>query len=259
MFGSLIYPAWQFKGVRASLGLYFAYLFASLTIGADKIFAKGLWLAFESSPSFEAPTWIFTYCLTLMLASFAFLFHRSYRLAAVYMWIGLAVLQTIQPVIFDFDFDYLGWLLLAVALCPTVSWTQTEPCHIPRILYFGAWLVLGLSYTCSGLSKIAFPPWIAGEVVMTVVTQNFHIARFDLPFTTNAFWLGLGKASTWFVLTAETLFLPLCIFRPTRALAWLAMTLVHLGIGTLTILTSLNVAMLIFHLFVFDLRFFRTK
>ena len=57
---------------------------------------------------------------------------------------------------------------------------------------------------------------------------------------------------TWGSLMAELLFLPLSVYKPFRAIMWLALSMMQINILLLLDIMDLTLGVLIFHFFVFD-------
>jgi predicted DCC family thiol-disulfide oxidoreductase YuxK len=139
-------------------------------------------------------------------------------------------------------------MLLACALVPETSKGKWA---MPKALYWGAWLILSLGYTVSGVHKLGSPSWVDGTAILRLLDNP--LAR-DVPWRE---WLLHGpafipEAMAFFSLGLELLFLPLALFRWTRPWVWLAMAGMHLGILALVSFADLTLGILMIHLFTFD-------
>ena len=125
--------------------------------------------------------------------------------------------------------------------------------EVPRALYIGAWLLLGLGYTLSGLHKLGSPSWRDGTALRHVLElplardTTLRAAVLSLPG-------GAFAALTYGALVAELFALPLFAIRRLRPFAWWGLVGMQLGILCLLDFADLTLGMLLFHAFVFDAR-----
>jgi len=153
---------------------------------------------------------------------------------------------------------FVGWLLLASALMPEGEpWVWRAAAapdpnwHAPPVLIPGAWLVMALAYSVSGIDKLASPSWLDGSALKHVLESPiarpglFREALLALPAPAL-------RLMSWAALSAEVLFAPLCLTRATRAVAWTATLFLHCGVLIVLNLAELTVGVLMFHALTFD-------
>ena len=149
-------------------------------------------------------------------------------------------------------------LLLSVTVPPGEGLSPLRPpvapWFFPRWSARAAWVLLALGYTFSGLDKLwACPSWRSGQALGLVL--ELPLARpgalRDLLLSLPAPFLALA---TWGALATEILCLPLCLWGRTRPFAWLAATLLQVGILATLGFAELTCGMLLVHWFVFDPR-----
>lgn len=266
------YGARQFRIFRAVFGAYLAVHFGMLSFDAPEVFShEGMLPDGSVNPTsavfpnlllkFDSPTQVtaFTWALAVLSLGIALGVHR--RLLGPLVWYGLACLFNRNVLISNPSLAFVGWLLLALALIPEgegwelLRWNKSpqKPFLLPPRIYWGAWYLLAVGYTASGLHKLSSPSWRDGSALGHVLT--IPLAR-DVPWRT--WFLELDPSvlqmMTWGALAAECLYLPLAIHRATRPFAWLGMVFMHLGILCFIDFADLTCAMLVVHLFLFDPR-----
>ncbi|HEX5036748.1 MAG TPA: HTTM domain-containing protein [bacterium] len=179
------------------------------------------------------------------------------RLAALALWYAWACLINRLAFLEIPSQGYVGWLLLASTLIPGGEpWAvgrKNPRWEMPKILFVGAWIVVALSYSVSGIPKWQSPSWRSGDALRLILENP--VARpgvfRDLALAMPPVVL---KAATWISLGLELFFAPLCLFRLTRKWAWTLMVLLHVAALALFNITSVTMAMLLVHLFLFDPR-----
>jgi predicted DCC family thiol-disulfide oxidoreductase YuxK len=122
---------------------------------------------------------------------------------------------------------------------------------MPAVIFWGAWWLLVGGYTYSGAWKIFSPSWLDGSALHHLLTNP--LARpgvfRDLLL---AFPAPVLKLLTWGALAGELLALPLSLTRRGRAIAWLWMLAMHVGILFVVDFADLTFGMVMIHLFTFD-------
>jgi hypothetical protein len=128
---------------------------------------------------------------------------------------------------------------------------------VPRPLYAGAWLLLGLGYTLSGIHKLGSPSWVDGTALRHVL--ELPLAR-DTALRTALLSLpdAVFEIMTYGALAVELSALPLFLFRATRKFAWAGLIGMQLGILCLLDFADLTAGMLLFHAFVLESTAFPT-
>lgn len=256
-------PAAVFAVWRLGLGCWALFVLGGLWPFRLELYAaqgmprlEGAWWIVFPSPLFvsDAPGVVSALLGVGMACAAGVAVGAGRRGCALGLWFVLCSLAARNPLVFDLSWNYAGWSLLASALVPLGEprwpWGRVpEGWALPPALHAGAVAVFGLSYTVSGLSKLGRPEWWSGEAVPMLLGSG--VAR---PWA--GALLGLPESvlhgMTWGVLAAELLAAPLALSRRGRALGWLAMTGVHLGILATVRLDSLSVGMLVFHLLALD-------
>jgi predicted DCC family thiol-disulfide oxidoreductase YuxK len=268
----------QYSLFRTLLGLYLCIHFAHLLPWAAELFSnEGVLPDAELSPVFAAfpnlyaisdAPWFVHASLTLAsLAGLAFACGWRDRVAAVFMWVVLASLYGRNPLIANPSFPYVGFMLIAhllVAPAPygsnaargrddlAVDW------RLSPAVFLAAWVVLAISYSYSGYTKLLSPSWVAGNNIAYVLDNPLARDWFLRDFM---LWLPtfLISALTWTVLYLELLFAPVALWAPARAWLWAGMLFVQCGFLFLLNFADLTIGMLLFHLFTFDPAWVRAR
>lgn len=256
----------QFAVFRILLGGYLALHFWTLVPYAGELFsnrgmlpdARELPTALFPNPlagatPSDARLWLSVGC-ALAVALAAGVWRRP---VALVLWFGWACLFNRNPFIANPSIPYVGWLLLACAVIPNEAPLRPslprpdDDWAVPQPLYFGAWLLLGLGYTLSGLHKLASPSWLDGTAVRHVL--ELPLAR-DTALRDAALSLprGVFASLAYSGLIAEITALPLFVIPATRPYAWWGLGGMQLGILCLLDFADLTLGMLLFHAFVFD-------
>ncbi len=194
-----------------------------------------------------------------VLASVCLLIGWKDRYAAVWIWYVLACLFARNPLIANPSLPLVGWMALAHAFVPSTpvgrigTWRAPDPTgwQLPKAIWISAWVVLALSYSYSGYTKLLSPSWVAGDNVAIVL--NNPLAR---DYFLREWFLAMPdwslKALTWSILWIELLFAPLALFRRLRPWLWSIMLLVQFGFLFLLNFPDLTFPMLLIHLLTFD-------
>ena len=255
--------------LRIALGLYLAVHFVQLMPYAEELFSRAGMLPdasrlpsarFFPNPLGSAGVAGASVALWVSLGlAVAFAAGIWRRVAAALLWFSWACLFNRNPFIANPSIPYVGWLLLAAAVIP-----DEEPLRpalpraspdwsVPRPLYLGAWLLLGLGYTLSGLHKLGSPSWRDG-------TALHHVLELPLARDTAlrawvlALPAGVFAVLTYGALLAELSALPLFAVRATRPFAWCGLVAMQLGILCLLDFADLTLGILLFHAFLWDSR-----
>jgi len=201
------------------------------------------------------------YCPALLSLTFLYLFGFYRRVTALLLWYGWACMINRSYAYGVPSEGYIGWLLLASTLIPSgepLSFGKKNPnWSLPKELYYGMWLIIGLSYSVSGINKLESVSWRNGEAL--IIIFEGPLARAWLSDILQKLPVGLVKMMTWSSLWLEVLYAPLCLFRQTRVWAWIMMVMLHLGVLCTLNIGNVSFAMLITHFFVFDTRWLSTK
>jgi predicted DCC family thiol-disulfide oxidoreductase YuxK len=175
------------------------------------------------------------------------------RMCALLLWYGLACLVTRNVFIRNPGLPYVGWMLLALTFVRPIRDLGPKEEALPRALYRGAWVLLALGYTISGLHKLGAPSWQDGSALLRLMDNP--LSRPTLVGD----WLRaappiLLQVATYAALALEILFAPLSLWSRSRPWVWLAMIGMHLGIMLTVDFVDLTLGMLMMHAFTFDAR-----
>jgi len=122
---------------------------------------------------------------------------------------------------------------------------------MPALLFAGAWILMAMGYTYSGVTKLVSPSWLDGTAVARVLENPLarpgplRAAILSLPD-------GLLRLGTWATLALELLFAPLALSRRLRPWIWTMALAMHLGLIALIDFADLSLGMVMLHLFTFD-------
>jgi predicted DCC family thiol-disulfide oxidoreductase YuxK len=246
--------------------IHFAYL---LPYGGELFGAEGMLASGDLSPLFavapsllhlsDAPWVVEMLLLSGAVAALFLAAGRFDRIAAGWILLVLISVFTRNPLIANPAMPYMGFMLL-VHLCVSGAYlgragqAQTDfGWRLPQHIFFAAVLILALSYSYSGYTKLLSPGWVAGDTVAYVLENP--LARDwwvrDIAVTVpKALLAGL----TWAILYIELLYAPLYLIRRLRPWLWSAMLVVQFGFLLLLRFPDLTVPMLLMHLLTFDRR-----
>ena len=186
------------------------------------------------------------FCALLTAVSVSFMCGWWPRAAAVLLWFGSTALFHRNNLTANPSLAYIGLLLLLSALVRRDG-------TVPRMAVICAWVLLAAGYSFSGLAKLGSPSWLDGSamtrLMMNPLTRDCMLRNVLLTLPS---WM--MQALTWGTLLLEVAYVPLCLHRSSRGVAWLAMVIMHGGILLLVDFADLTLGMLMMHLFVFDPR-----
>jgi hypothetical protein len=257
------YPHKQFVFFRVFLGTYLVVHFCMLAPYCAELFSNtgvladaSLNLTFNYFPDvlfeFDRPAFVKTFLFILIVLSVVFITGFQGRVVSFLLWYGWASLINRNNFIINPGMPYIGWLLLACAFIPEHKGGKWQ---MPGWAITGAWLILAVGYTVSGIDKLFSISWARGSSLELLLSNplardNFitsYLALLPAQFL---------KIATWTILIAEISFLPLALFEGTRKYAWLLMTVIHLGILCILDFADLTAGMLMIHVFTYDLKWF---
>jgi len=267
------YSPWQFATFRIVFGLYLVWHFALLIPYAAELFSSSgsvpdpmLQKTYAIFPNIlnliEGPIGVTLFVATLTILAGLFTAGYRRRLVSLLLWYGWACLFNRNNFIANPGLPMIGWLLLAISMIPRGEPLsideRKDDWHLPNAIYWGAWLIVGIGYTISGLHKYSSPSWYDGTAIHKLmdnplarvgIIRDIMSSAPDIVFT----------IQTYFSLALEILFLPLVLFRKTRFIAWLAILGMHFGILSMINFTDLTLGVVMFHLFTFDPRWIPAK
>jgi predicted DCC family thiol-disulfide oxidoreductase YuxK len=226
----------QYSLCRALLGAYLFAYFASLLPWVPELLSDGgvlppaipfLRLFPNVLALSDSPTVVIGTITVAALAAVFFTVGLFDRAAAIVIWYVLVCLFGRNPLTTNPSLTFIGWLLLwHVCLPPSPygSWSaraRIDPrggWRMPPMLFAAAWVVMSVSYSYSGYTKLVSSSWVDGTALARVL---------------------------------ELAYAPLALARRARPWIWVAM--MGLLMGTVLIdFAPRSLGMVILHLFTFD-------
>ncbi len=269
------WTAGQYSLFRVLLGCYLCAHFIGLMPWTTEVFSNvGLLPDADASPAFAVPNLLWLsdspgalhgLVISAALAALCFAIGRYDRIAAVWMWLVLMALLARDPLIANPGMPYVGWLLLAHLFI--ASKAQVEPrsgigavarhgrTPVPDAVIAASWVVLALSYSYSGYTKLFSATWLSGDAV-AVVLDNPLVRDWWLRDAFAALPASLLGLLTWFILWVELLYAPLFLVRRLRVWLWSSMLLVQVGFLLLLKFPDLTAPMLLMHMLACEPRWF---
>jgi predicted DCC family thiol-disulfide oxidoreductase YuxK len=268
----------QYSLFRVLFGIYLCIHFVHLAPWSAELFSsQGMLPDGKLSPLFglfpnlfaisDAPSFVLVVLGLSAASAVAFAIGWHDRIAALWMLIVLASLFGRNPLIANPSLPYVGLMLLAHLFVPAAPYGSvaargsSDPdggWSLPRPVYLALWVVMALSYSYSGYTKLLSPSWVAGENIAFVLENPLARAWF-----LRDFFLGLPPIFltllTWTVLYVELFFAPIALFRKARPWIWLAMLVIQFGFLFLLNFADLTGGMLLFHLLTFDPAWIRAR
>lgn len=268
----------QYSLYRAALGAFLCLHFVQLLPYAAEVFAAGGVLeSADLSPYMGVlpnplARWDSISMVTALLVAgavcgVALAIGYLDRVCALLAALILAWLFQRNPLIANPSLPLLGWLLVLHVFVPPRPYGSlaarvyggADPnWRLPRHLHLAAWVMLALSYSYSGYTKLLSPSWLAGDTIALVLENPLardHLLRSAL--------LALPplclQLLTWGVLVVELLFAPLALLRALRPWLWLTMLLVQFGFLIFLDFADLTTPMLLVHLLTFDPRWIAAR
>lgn len=261
----------QYSIFRLLLGIYLFIHFIHLVPWSAELFSNaGVLPEGELSPLFaafpnlywinDAPWFLYLTLTVAALASLALAAGWHDRLAALWIWIVLAGLFGRNPLIANPSLPYVGFMLLAHLFMPASPYGSMSAGRrtdlggtwsLPPPIFLSAWVVLAMSYSYSGYTKLLSPSWLAGDNIAYVLQNPLARSWFlrDLFLWLPPVFLTL---LTWTVLYVELLFAPIALWKRARPWIWLAMLTIQFGFLFLLNFADLTIGMLLFHMLTFD-------
>jgi predicted DCC family thiol-disulfide oxidoreductase YuxK len=261
----------QYSLFRALFGIYLCIHFIHLLPWSTELFSnEGVLPDGRLSPIFDrfpnlfaisdAPWFVYASLGVSAVAALAFALGWQDRVAALWMWLVLASLFGRNPLILNPSMPYVGFMLLAHIFVPTAPFGSMaargrpdlgETWRLPGAIFLSAWVVLALSYSYSGYTKLLSPSWVSGDNIALVLQNPLARSWIMRDFL---LWLPpiFLTVLTWTVLLVELLFAPLALWPKARPWLWSAMLLIQFGFLFLLNFADLTIGMLLFHLFTFD-------
>ena len=182
------------------------------------------------------------------------------KLAAGWMLYVLICLFARNPLISNPALPSVGWMLLLHLFIPSNpfgSWSAKNDLQLgkawfmPRHIYYASVVILALTYSYSGYTKLLSPSWVAGDTIAYVLQNPLARHHFLNDFLLSSPPIVL-KCLTWFILYIELVYAPLTLVRGFHKWLWCGMLLVQFGFLFLLNFPDLTVAMILMHLFTFN-------
>jgi predicted DCC family thiol-disulfide oxidoreductase YuxK len=268
----------QYSVFRTLLGIYLLVHFVYLLPWASEVFSsEGMLADSAKSPLIylfpnilaviDDPWFILLFVSSAAIAALFLIVGYKDKIAAIWIWFVLACLFGRNPLIANPSLPYVGWMLLAHLFVPPYPYGsfsaigRTNPAgtwHMPKEIFLAAWVVLALSYSYSGYTKLLSPSWVAGENINYVL--NNPLAR-DYFLRDLFLWIPpiFLKLLTWTVLYVELFFAVLVLIPKFRMIMWLAMLIIQFGFAFLLNFPDLTAAMVLFHIFTFNPSWVKAK
>ena len=257
----------QYALFRMLFGVYLCAHFVALMPWTTELFSSaGLLPTAELSPAFSVPNllWlsdspVMLHGLLLSAAAAAVLFASGqyHRCAAVWMWLVLMALLARNPLIANPGMPYVGWMLLAHLFVPAApaafadgrgnSSSQPFRAQALMAVVAASWVVLALSYSYSGYTKLLSETWTSGDAV-AVVLVNPLVRDWWLRDVIAGLPALCLSVLTWFILWVELLYAPLFVLRRLRPWLWASMLFVQIGFLLLLKFPDLTAPMLLMHM-----------
>jgi sterol desaturase/sphingolipid hydroxylase (fatty acid hydroxylase superfamily) len=267
------YGPTTFALFRIILGIYLVTHFTQLIPVATELFSnKGVIDNAKILPTYgklpvflmnhDDPLLVDLFIGSLILSSVLFTIGVFRRINSLWIFYGWMSLLNRNPLISNPSLGYIGWILLACSTIPKgerLGFILSEKkrkeektrWEMPDSIYYGMWIIIGVSYTASGLHKLQCPDWVNGTALRYVL--DGHLARQNNPIVdlllSSDF---LIKTMTLGSLFIEISFLFLGTFYHTRKYYWIMIMGFHFGILFTVNFSDLTLGMIMAHLFTFD-------
>jgi predicted DCC family thiol-disulfide oxidoreductase YuxK len=261
----------QYSLFRVLLGTYLFVHFAHLLPWGAEVFSnEGMLAQGAASPLFhlfpsvllasDSPAAVAALIVAGSLSGVLLAFGYQDKLAAVVAWYVLACLFSRNPLIANPALPFVGWMLLAHLFIAPPRWgsgaaagraESSRDWATSRPIFVAAWVILALSYSYSGYTKLLSPSWVSGDTV-SYVLQNPLARDYFLRDQLLNLPAGVLRGLTWAIMWVELLFAPLALITRLRPILWAVMLSVQVGFLLLLNFADLTVPMLLFHLLTFD-------
>ena len=267
------YSPYQFAVVRIIFGVYLTIFFARILPYAKELFSNEGMLSATDRAMFldgflasylyqlATPPAVTALCIFLVCGALLFTAGVHRRWQALFLWLGWCILANLNPFSIDPSLPFIGLLLLVFAVVPAgepLSYTKTHSSkqwYMPAVLYWGLWLVWGLSFSVSGFEKYQSPLWREGTAVYYFYTGVLSIDTI-VSQTLNVLPLFIGVSITWLILYSQLLALPAVATSVTRKLFWFCTFGLFFFSAFVLDLLPVVLGMLVFYLFLFDSTWF---
>jgi predicted DCC family thiol-disulfide oxidoreductase YuxK len=261
------YTPYQFTIFRIVFGLYLLWHFLVLLPDSIELFSSvgiiptpSLNFTYPIAPwnplyYIDSPGVILSFLGLCIMLSAVLIVGWQRQIVCLLLWFLWACLFNRNNLISNPSIPYIGLLLLLLAIVPKgepLSYRQKQTdWHMPIMIPIVAWILMAVGYSFSGIDKLSSPSWQDGSAMSHLLTNPLARDNFirEIMLMLPAWVL---KLMTWGVIVAEISFLPLCLSRKGRFIAWSVMVMMHLGIMFVISFADLSLGMLMLHLFTFD-------
>jgi hypothetical protein len=266
------YSPQQFALFRIVLGIYLIVHFATLLPYSTEIWSHqgllpqaNLNLTHGFFPSIfnisSAPNVVHGVLIVLLVCSVLFTLGIQRRIVSLLLWYGWVCLFDRNNLINNPGIPFIGWILLCCAAIPKgEAWAlfthKKSDWTFPALLFWGAWAIMAVGYTLSGVDKFYAPSWYDGSA-MTHLLNNPLARDWALRNALCSLPEAVLHGMTWAILCIEIAFLPLALWEKTRKWIWLITILMHLSILFIIDFADLTIGMLMIHAFTFDARWWK--
>lgn len=222
------YPGEQLQLVRVLLGGYLLFLFCSFVPYATELFSNqgvvpNTFAEIIVSPfipfsiyEISSPLVVQIGLGALIVLAGLFMLGWQQRTSSLLLWLGWVWLSYLNPFSSDPAQAYIGLLLLVFIITP--SGTQNQSNQMSSILYWGCWVILGLSFSISGYEKFTDQMWTDGLAVYNFCTEYAHVEGFITDAC--ASFPAIPKFITLVSLYSQLLALPLILIPYARTVWW---------------------------------------
>lgn len=197
---------------------------------------------------YDNPFHVKLFVISLLISSLFLTFNKFTTIASLWTYYGWVCLFTRNYFISNPSLPYIGWLLLSIPL--TNKYTKKD-------LYYGAWAIMALSYSVSGLHKLGSKSWLNGSALYYILTSP--LANNNYIVNTLLQYPDLLKLMTWTSLFAEISFGFLGIFYHMRKYYWTFFMMFHIGILCTINFADLTFGVLMIHIYTFNKDWFFSK
>lgn len=246
------------KLVTSVFGAYLFLHFYYLMFYAQELFSNNGMLPAELSPAYgyfpnilnlATQSYLATVLVVVMTVLSLFVIAGTEKkLIYLVLWFGWACLLCRNPLIRNPGLPYVGWMLLAFAVIYPIK--DRAQFRLDKYIFVGAWSLLAVGYSLSGLDKMQAISWQNGTTISHLLDNPLARDYFPTYFLLKHKWL--HPIMSYMSLGFEVLFLPLALFKRTRPFIWLALVGMQLGILFVVDFADLTFGMMMIHLFTFD-------
>ena len=124
---------------------------------------------------FDSPLQVTLFVCILTICSIFITIGYKRALFAFILWYGWVCLFDRNNLISNPGIPFVGWLLLCCSLIPSGEGLSVSKVKkdwkLPKILFIGAWVIMAVSYTLSGIDKFNSPSWFDGTAILHLLNN----------------------------------------------------------------------------------------